>query len=220
MILSVLSRSMTREPILEALEESAHDANGNAGEDRLVLSGVSWDRYGQIDAALGEDRPQPRLYYLAGELEIMTTSLLHERIKKWLAMLVEDYLYEAGIETFTHGQATMKVLEEAGAEPDESWCFGQEKQYPDLVLEIVLTSGGIDKLDIYRRFQVPEVWLWRKGAVEIWTLRKDKSAYAGPSKKSRLLPGLDLALLSQCLGLDSWQEARRTFRQALTKRRR
>jgi len=60
----------------------------------------------------------------------------------------------------------MRILKEAGAESDESWCFGQQKQFPDLVLEIALSSGGLDKLEIYCRFAVSEVWLWRKGGLE------------------------------------------------------
>ena len=182
-----------------------------------MLSGVRWERYQQLDSILGHDRPEPRLYYLDGELEIMTASLAHEKLKEWLGTLVEDYLYETGVETFPHGQATMRRLREAGAEPDKSWCFGKEKPHPDLVVEIALTSGGIDKLDIYQRFAVPEVWLWRKNNLEIWTLQRDRSGYNGPGKQSRLLPGLNVATLTRCLRISSWREARRTFRQALQK---
>lgn len=182
------------------------------------MSGVSWEQYQELDSALGEDRPEPRLYFLDGELEIMTTYLLHERLKEWLGTLVEDYLYQTGIETFPHGQATLKRLSEAGAEPDKSWCFGQEKEHPDLIVEIALTSGGLDKLEIYRRFSIPEIWLWRKRAVEIWTLLPDGSAYNGPAAKSRLLPSLDLAPLERCLGMDSWRGARQAFRQSCSEK--
>src|SRR2546427_985638 len=214
MILEVITRPRVRGPFFKALQQhpNGHE-NRTLGEDRLLLSGVSWERYLELDEALGHDRPDPRLYYLEGELEIMTTSLKHEELKKWLGTLVEDYLYESGIETFPHGQATMRILKEAGAEPDESWCFGQQKEFPELVLEIALTSGGLDKLEIYRRFAVSEVWLWRKGGLEIWTLRRDRSAYDGPAKKSRLLPTLEVPALTRCLGLASWRQARRAFRE-------
>jgi Uma2 family endonuclease len=67
------------------------------------------------------------------------------------------------IEIMPRGQATMRLaLKQVGAEPDESWCIGEEKEFPDLVLEIALTSGGVDKLEIYRRFNVPEAWFWRQ----------------------------------------------------------
>lgn len=217
----MLERPHVRRPVRRALLGSANGrADRAAGEERLMVSGVSWERYEELDTALGDDRPGPRLYFLEGEMEIMSTSLLHEQIKKWLAMLIEDFLFEHGVETFPHGQATMKRLKEAGAEPDESWCFGENKERPDLVLEVALTSGGLNKLAIYRRFAVPEVWLWRKGALDVWTLRRGAAAYDGPVKKSRLLPELDLEQLSRCLKLTSWREARRTFRESLRKHRR
>jgi Uma2 family endonuclease len=221
MIVEMLSRPAVRGPFLRTLQRhEANGQNGAAGEERLVMSGVSWEEYLELDNILGDDRPGPRLYFLDGELEIMSTSLKHEELKKWLAMMVEDYLYESGIETFPHGQATVKILREAGAEPDESWCFGRQKKFPELVLEIALTSGGLNKLEIYRRFNVAEVWFWRKGALEIWTLKKDRSAYDGPAKRSRLLPGLNVAALTRCLELKSWREARRAFREVIRSRKR
>src|SRR5437588_318155 len=129
MIVEVLSRPGVRGPFLKVLQgHYANGQNGCVGEERLLMSGVSWKEYLELDKILGDDRPGPRLYFLDGELEIMSTSLKHEELKKWLAVMVEDYLYESGIEVFTHGQATMKVLREAGAEPDESWCFGKQKK--------------------------------------------------------------------------------------------
>jgi Uma2 family endonuclease len=121
MILDVLTRPQVREPVFKALEDPSHgEDNGTAGEERLVLSGVSWERYLEVDEALGHDRSDPRIYYLDGELEIMTTSDRHQRLKEWMGDLIGDYLFEAGFEASPHGQATMRILKEAGAEPDES----------------------------------------------------------------------------------------------------
>ena len=191
-------------------------ANGHEPESRVVHSGISWENYLAFDKALGDDRPGPRFYYCDGELEIMSTSEEHERIKKWLACFLEDYLFEVGGEIFTRGQATMRLSQQAGAEPDESWCFSQEKEFPDLVLEIALTSGGIRKLELYRRFQVPEVWFWRRGKLEVFALSSDGADYDEmPAGGSRLLPGLDTGLLERCVAMDSWQAARRAFRAGL-----
>ena len=221
MILEMLDRPRVRRPVRHALRASPNGADDRlVGEDRLMVSGVSWDRYQELDKALGDDRPGPRLYYLDAEMEIMSTSFLHEKIKEWLGDLVGDYLFENDIEASPHGQATMKILKEAGAEPDKSWCLSQDKEFPDLVLEVALTSGGLNKLEIYRRFAVPEVWLWRKGDLEVWTLRRGGAAFDGPAKKSRLLPGLDVEQLRRCLGLASWREARRAFRDSLRKQKR
>src|SRR5713226_4677458 len=145
--------------------------DGTSPEERLIICGLSWQRYLALDKALGDDRPGPRFYYLDGDLEIMTTSNEHERIKKWLADLMAVYFAQTGIEIMPRGQATMRrALKKAGAEPDESWCIGEEKKFPDLVLEIALTSGGVSKLELYRRFKVPEVWFWRRNKLEIFGL--------------------------------------------------
>src|SRR5438552_15126179 len=171
--------------------------DGTEPEERLIICGLSWQRYLDLDKALGDDRPGPRFYYLDGDLEILTTSKEHERIKKWLGDLLADYFFQAGVEITPRGQATMRLaLQQAGAEPDESWCLGQEKEFPDLVLEIALTSGGVKKLEIYRRFGIPEVWLWRRSKLEILGL--GASGNYEPLRTSRLLPGLDIGLIEDC----------------------
>lgn len=225
MIVELFTEPKARRPFVKAFREAGrHGGNGTAssasGEERVIFCGVNWDQYERLDKELGHDRPTPRLYWFEGQLEIMTTSLKHEQLKEWLGSLIEDFLFEMEIETFPHGQATMKLLKEAGAEPDKSWCFEEEKEFPDLVLEVALSSGGIPKLEIYQRFDVPEVWLWRKGALEIWTLRSDKSCYDGPSRRSRLLGGLDVDALERCLAMPTWRAARSAFRRSLRRRRR
>jgi Uma2 family endonuclease len=158
----------------------------------------------------------PRLYFLDGQLELVTSSNEHERIKTWIGDLVADSLFETGKDAMPRGQATMRLaMKEAGAEPDESWCIGAEKEFPDLVLEIALTSGGINKLEVYRRFSVPEVWFWRRNRLEIFVLNPG-GAYEG-SRASRLLPKLEIALLERCVAITSWREARQTFRAAISK---
>jgi len=190
--------------------------DGSRPEERVVFCGVGWSRYLDFDRSLGDDRPSPRLHYLDGELEIVTTSNEHERIKKWLSGLLEIYFDQNAIESVPRGQATLRLqAAEAGAEPDESWCIGKENQFPDLVLEIALTSGGLNKLALYRRFQIPEVWIWRRHKLEVFTL-----GAAGDYervKNSRVLPGLDIALLEKCALVHSWGDAKKMFRAGLQK---
>jgi len=81
-------------------------------------------------------------------------------------------------------------------------------------LEIALTSGGVNKLEIYRRFKVSEVWFWRRSGLEIFARREDGLGYE-PVSESRLLPQLDVALLERCVRIASWREARRAFRAGL-----
>jgi Uma2 family endonuclease len=213
MVASLLRAEPT--PELAALLRPERLPDGTEPEERLILCGLSWQRYLALDKALGDDRPGPRFYYLDGDLEIMTTSNEHERIKKWIGDLLAIYFEETGLEIMPRGQATMRLaLKQAGAEPDESWCLGEEKEFPDLVLEIALTSGGVKKLELYRRFQVPEVWIWREGGLKVFALRPDGSSYDEASR-SKLLPQLDVALLERCVRIASWQQARREFRVGL-----
>lgn len=106
------------------------------------------------------------------------------------------------------------ALKQAGAEPDESWCLDESKEFPDLVIEIALTSGGGRKLEVYWRFKEPEVWLWRRSGLAIFALDPDAESYQRVPR-SRLLPKLDVALLERCVGIASWREARRLFRESL-----
>src|SRR6266705_2249491 len=91
--------------------------DGTKPEERLIVCGLSWQRYLDLDKALGDDRPGPRFYYLDGDLEIMTTSNEHERIKKWIGGLLDIYFDESGAEIMPRGQATMRLaMKKSGAE--------------------------------------------------------------------------------------------------------
>ena len=71
------------------------------------------------------------------------------------------------------------------------------------------------KLEIYRRFNVPEVWVWRRNKLEIFVLGSSETYE--PVRKSRLLPVLDVSLLERCVAIRSWQQARHKFRASVSK---
>ena len=135
-------------------------------EDKIVvLHGMSWVDYQRLQEARGESSV-PRLAYLEGELEIMTPSRSHESLKSRIGCLVEAWCLEKGVEFSTYGSWTLQKKEaERGLEPDECYVFGavQEPERPDLAIEVVWTSGGLRKLDIYLALGLPEVWFWRRG---------------------------------------------------------
>ena len=187
--------------------------NGELPETRVLYSGISWNRYLEIDRAFGDDRSSPRLFYLDGELEIVTTSNAHERIQRVISYLVDEYFEREGIDTSPRGQTTVR-LKEAGAEPDDAWCIGSDKSLPDIALEIALSSGGIPKLKVYQRLEIPEVWIYRKRALQFYTLRDDRSGY-DLKNGSRFAPNLDLALLDRCLTIENWNAARKAIRAGL-----
>lgn len=182
-------------------------------EQRVVLHGVSWEQYEALLTALGDDQPALRLSYLEGSLEIMTTSREHEKIKTIIGLLLEAYFFEKQIRFIGIGAATFrKKLAERGLEPDECYCIGEEKEFPDLAIEVVISSGSIDKLEIYRGLGVREVWWWRNGSFNIHVLQADR--YESRSA-SELLPDLSLDLLARHVQPDNQYESVLAFRKSI-----
>lgn len=197
---------MTLPAFEPAPAEPAHD-------HRVRLHGVPWDQYEALLAIRG-DSAGVRMTYLEGELELMSPSVHHEGIKTVLARLVEAYAEERELELNGFGSWTVKEeLEARGVEPDECYILGpEEKPVPDLAIEVIWTSGGIDKLAVYQGLGVPEVWLWQKGRISVYRLHEQ--GYVAVDR-SVLLPELDLDLLLRFLDLQHQTRAVRAFRQAL-----
>jgi Uma2 family endonuclease len=188
--------------------------------DHIVhLHGVSWADYLRILRMRG-DRSAPRITYLDGELEIMRPSRNHEAIKSMIGRLVEVYCLENGIEFSPYGSWTLKRKPaERGAEPDECYVFGEVRapKRPDLAIEVLWTSGRIDKLDVYRKLGVREVWYWRQGKLQPYLLRGNRYRLL---PRSKVLPGIDLDELARFLDRPTTSQAIRQYRAALARRKR
>ena len=182
-------------------------------EQQIILQGVTWQQYESLLNILGEDFPTLRLNYLQGTLEIMTNSPEHEAFKKMIAMLIEAYLQEKGIRFYAGGSTTFHQAEQLrGLEPDECYCLGEQKPFPDLAVEVVITSSLLDKLDIYQGLGVQEVWLWQQEQFSIYHLRSRgyEQIYS-----SELLPDLDMNLLAKSVKPKEQFDAIMAFRQAI-----
>jgi Uma2 family endonuclease len=119
------------------------------------------------------------------------------------------YYFHLDIEFFGYGEATIETeADQNGRQPDISYCFHEKKPYPDLVIEVALTSGGVDKLGFYQQYGIQEVWVWANDALSVHVLGPD--GYVA-SQKSGWFPDLNLAALVECLGIESTREARKTF---------
>lgn len=193
----------------------ALDRDDRPHEDHfVVLRDVTWADYQRIMEIRG-DRSAPRLAYADGRLEIMSPSQEHESLKSLIGCLVEVYCLEAGIEFRTLGSWTLadQALEH-GVEPDECYVFGPARAAarPDLAIEVVWTSGGLGKLDIYRVLGVREVWFWRRGVITPHVLRD--SDYVATAA-SEVLPALDLVQLASFLDRPTTSAAMRAYRDAL-----
>lgn len=185
-----------------------------AKEQRVTFYGVTWEQYIEI-SAIFVDRC-PRMIYLEGTLEItMTTSVEHESLKKIITRLLETYAEERNIDLNGYGNATFRKEDgRRGVEPDECYCLGALKEVPDIALEIVLTSGGVDKLAVYQGLGVPEVWFWQQQKLTFYHLTSNKQEYL-QSDRSLLLPDLDPSLLISFIQIDQQTQAVRNYRQSL-----
>ena len=189
-------------------------------EERRVFSQVSWQQYEALLADLGEKSPY-RVHFLAGDLEVVAPSRRHESRKTQIGNLLEIYFLETNTEYFPMGSTTLRRPErQAGGEPDESYCIGLDKDFPDLAIEVVVTSGSINRLELYRRLGVREVWFWQNERLAIYHRRADISAHTAtagyePITRSELLPDLDIDLLIRCLQNPNPLAAARAFRQGL-----
>jgi Uma2 family endonuclease len=157
-----------------------------------LLSAVTWETLEKLDEDMAETGA--RLTYLDGLLEIMAPlSEEHETPKKTCAQLIEAYMRVNRIRFYASGSATlgMKAIG-ARKEPDESYYLGERKSIPDLAIEITVTTGGIDVLEIYQRIGVREVWFWEDGAIAVYVLRSTGYELV---RQSELLADLDLRSL-------------------------
>jgi Uma2 family endonuclease len=179
-------------------------------DQRVMFRGVSWAQYEAMLEIRGENAV-PRMTYLEGDLELMAPSISHESLKKCLARLVEAYAEAFDIALEGYGSWTLKRQKlERGLEPDECYVLGTAvKEVPDLAIEVVWTSGGVDKLPIYARLGVPEVWIYEEGRLRM--LRLDNQQYVAVAR-SQLLPQFDPALIAQAMSCSSQTEAVRRLR--------
>jgi len=107
----------------------------------LVLPGYRWEHYLSLEESFQDTGV--RIRFLKNYIEIMPPiSEGHESRKRSIGYLVETWCIEHEIDVFAQGSTTLKKEGEGGGEPDESYCFREKKECPDLAIEIALTSGG------------------------------------------------------------------------------
>lgn len=180
--------SMLLKDVTESLNLTSNDS-----EEHYTITDVSWRQYEALLERLG-DSSWYRVTFFEGVLEIVAPSRKHDRSKTHIGMLLEAYFQETRTRFYGLGSTTVRKPEdESGTEPDECYCLGTEKEFPDLAIEVVITSGNIEKLAVYQRLGVQEVWFWRQGQFKVHGLRDGRYEQ---TVKSELLPNLDLNLLT------------------------
>lgn len=184
----------------------------STNDSMTVMRGVSWEAFESYLRARRD--AWPRVTYLEGTLELMSPTKDHESIKRRFAAAVDAYLDHVGITFDGVGSWLLKnAPKAAGLEPDECWILhDMSKPCPDLAIEVVWTSGGIDKLEVYRRLGVGEVWFWKDDVVTIYVL----TAHGYEARRaSECLPSFDFGIVSKIIGLPSLSAARKVIREWL-----
>ena len=182
----------------------------------MLFGGMTWREFRVIEQLL--DRPGYRLSFLDGVLEILQMpSELHETTKKRLSGLLEIYLLLAGFDFSPTGSMSLESEpDQVKREPDESYRLNPGRGRPDLLIEVIVTSGGIDKLAIYKRLKISEVWFWEDGVLDVYHLRGtgNKTRYEKISR-SEEVPGINLVLLKQCVLMNSHVEALKIWQKSI-----
>jgi len=182
-------------------------------EQIFIVNSVTWEDYENV-LEMVSDRAGISLKYCQGHLEIMSPSNLHEIYKENIGILLECYFLEKQIRFYSLGSTTFRSQSASrGIEPDQSYCIQTRKAFPDLAIEVIITSGGLDCLEIYRELEVPEVWFWEQDQLKIYVL--ENQAYF-EVKQSRLFPDLPLELLATYIPTDEPYDAVLEFRSKIT----
>ena len=167
---------------------------------RVLLHDVNWQEFELILAELGEHRAA-RIAYDNETLEIMTPLPEHEYDKEIIGDLVKALLEELDIEFITIGSTTFKNQAMAkGIEPDQCFYIQHEAAIrgkkrldltvdppPDLALEIDVTSRTHPS--IYQALEVPELWRFERGKLQINLLQAGKYVVSAQSEN---FPGISL----------------------------
>ena len=120
---------------------------------------------------------------------------------------------ELGIRFYRRGGFTLEEPGYASGTPDESYSIGTEKEVPDIVIEIIVTSGTINRKELYKPKKVPEVWFWKSNEIKIFRL--SESGEYEEVNRSGFFPNLDTALLLRYIAMPDQYDAIIEFEQVI-----
>ncbi len=187
--------------------------NQSTEEKLVTVRDVSWEEFKGIEALLKDNR-NVRLSYLSGMLEIMSPiGDKHEKVKSTFGLLLEAYMKELGIRFYRRGGFTLEEPGYASGTPDESYNIGTEREDPDIVIEVIITSGTINRKELYKPKRIPEVWFWKSDTIKIFRL--NTAGEYEEINRSGFFPNLDPALLLRYIAHPDQYDAVLEFVQAI-----
>ncbi|BAU09584.1 hypothetical protein LEP3755_00550 [Leptolyngbya sp. NIES-3755] len=172
-------------------------------DQRIVLHGT-WEDF-KLLQKFSESSPGVRFAFYDGEIELFMPGLQHEQFSEIIGYLVTTFLLKRGIIFVPSGSMTQERPGEVAAQADKSYCFGSPKSIPDLSIEVIFTSGSVNKLTRYQALGVPEVWFWEDGSLTLHHLRDrgyEQIEHCVQRSYRSELPGLedlDIDFLKRCI---------------------
>jgi Uma2 family endonuclease len=152
----------------------------------VLLSAVDWKEYKRFLRMFAE-RPGIRLTYDRGELEIMAPSFEHEDYCDFLGRLVLVLTEELRMPIRHGGSVTLRRRKwKRGLESDRCYWIKHEAQMrgvknldlrihppPDLAIEVDVTRSSLNRMAIYAKLRVPEVWRLDNSVLTFSVLQPD-----------------------------------------------
>jgi Uma2 family endonuclease len=176
----------------------------------VLIENVDWQAYEAIGEAF-RDRANIRLTYDRGRLEIMTLSQEHERFKYLIGRLIDVVAEEAGVRVEGFGSTTYKrdVLER-GLEPDQCYYHRNFDRVrglrridlncdppPGLAVEVDITRSSLDRMGIYERLGIPELWRLEGDVIRVYLLNAE--GRYGPADRGPTFPAIPVTELAPFL---------------------
>jgi Uma2 family endonuclease len=181
-------------------------------ENYLILHPISWETFGRMSEELRES-PSQHLTYSEGYLQIMSPLMEHENNNWFISRLIFMMAEEWDLNIKSVGSLTLKRDDiQKGVEPDACFYLQNElkirnKQHidlnegdnpPDLVIEIDITPGSLDKFPIYGALGVPEIWRYDGNKLRFYGLDQETQGYQEMGH-SLAFPLLDIRLIPHWL---------------------
>ena len=184
-------------------------AFASASDDCVLLYGISWELYEQLRDI--PDNWGKQMTYDRGQLEIVSSGVVHEHFTRALGRMLEAFTEELNICIRSLGKTTWKDPgQKFGLEADECYYIENESRVrdfeeidltrdppPDIAIEVERSRSVIGKLPLHAELGIPEVWRCDGRTVHVLLLSTD-GQYA-ESDRSRNLPALSIAEVNRFL---------------------
>ena len=152
-----------------------------------MLYNPSWKEYRRLLRALQDRRL--RLTYERGVLEIMSPTRRHDKVAYLLGRFIDTLTEELSMAVTAGRSMTLRnPRRKRGLEPDNSYWIASEPQIrfkeeidlridppPDLAMEIDVTRSSLNRMKIYAKLGVPELWRLTKKGLTFYSLQAGTS---------------------------------------------